>query len=48
MNVRRISVMNGSRFRVSYAACLVGALVAVVTIALISLAYALANVQVVA
>jgi len=40
--------MNGSRFRVSYAAYLVGALVAVVTIALVSLAYALANTQVVA
>jgi hypothetical protein len=48
MNVRRIRVMNGSRFRVSYGACLVGAFVAVVTIALVSLAYALANIHVVA
>ena len=40
--------MNGSRFRVSYAVCLVCALVAVVTIALVSLAYAFANIQVVA
>jgi len=40
--------MNGSRLRVSYAACLVGALIAVVMIALVSLAYALANVKVVA
>ena len=40
--------MNGSRVRISYAAGLVGALVVVVTIALVSLAYALANIQVVA
>ncbi len=40
--------MNGSGFRISYAACLVGALVAVVTVALVSLACALGNIQVVA
>jgi hypothetical protein len=40
--------MNGSRSRVPYVACLVVALVAVVTIALASLAHAFANIQVVA
>jgi hypothetical protein len=41
-------VMNGSGFRFSYAAVLVGALVAVVTIALVALVHASASIQVVA
>jgi len=40
--------MNGSRVRISYVAGLVGALLVVVTIALVSLVHAFASIQVVA